>query len=90
MTEKIKVEQLALHLASKKTTEHNMGGCVLVLVYNEKLLQKKVVASPKFNHYNSFLNPNKIVASAFNATKKEGKNLVVNLLLLLVVVLEPK
>jgi len=55
-----------------------------------KTVTGKVVTSPKFNDYNSFLNPNKIVVSAFNAAKKDGNNLVVNLPPLSVVVLELK
>ena len=55
-----------------------------------KTVTGKVVTSTKFNDYNSFLNPNKITTSAFNAAKKEGDNLLVNLPPLSVVVLELK
>jgi len=48
----------------------------------------QIVSSPKFNDYNSFDNPNKITAKAFNGARKNGDNLSVTLPALSVVMLE--
>jgi alpha-N-arabinofuranosidase len=48
----------------------------------------RIVSSPKFNDYNSFENPNKIVAKVFNGAKKSGNQLVAELPPLSVVELE--
>jgi alpha-N-arabinofuranosidase len=48
----------------------------------------QIITSPKFNDYNSFDVPNKIVAKAFNGAKKSGDKLSVTLPALSVVMLE--
>ena len=55
-----------------------------------KSITGKIVTSAKFNDYDTFENPNKIVEAAFNGAKKEGEGLSVNLPPLSVVMLELK
>ncbi|WP_069657962.1 alpha-N-arabinofuranosidase [Arcticibacter eurypsychrophilus] len=50
----------------------------------------RIVTSPKFNDFNSFANPNKIVAASFKGAKKTGNQLKVELPALSVVELELK
>lgn len=48
----------------------------------------QVITSPKFNDYNSFDNPDKVVATKFNGAKKDGDHLRVELPPLSVVMVE--
>lgn len=55
-----------------------------------KAITGKIVTAAKFNDYDTFENPNKVVEAAFNGATKTGEGLTVNLPPLSVVMLELK